>query len=351
MSPWPHLPTPASVPGGLHSERVPRCPPQLTGASSSMLPTARWSEIWPSWLCRTPSRESCTRPPASSKLPSASTRYRTSARLSCRVQWPVLGSLVLVLEVMTRVWRRCGHSEFWRVFRAFCLEMFTIFVFTSVLLLFFCSHHDMNTILYWKKCPCGFSMGRCFEQSMALLRGSAALPRILWFDTLSKHTLLVSCMEPATACFLFKFLFSIYFFFSNSFLPPAVLPCPIPWIVPHPQLHAVSLNKIKCLLLFTVTCYASLPANTGLSVTRQSSPPPHFTRGGQFPQAGPPATRGTSRTLVRSAWHPCGKMQMVADLWTLPLYSPTGTASQRATGSSCRCYTTLLQEIQTGRHR
>lgn len=272
MSRWPHLPTPASVPGGLHSEKGPRCPRQPTGASSSMLPTAKWSETWPSWLCRTQSRESCTRPRASSKLPSASTRYRTSAPLCCRVQWLVLGSLVLVLEAMTEfdVGVVFWSFEEWGLFQAFCLETFTTFILTSVLLLFFCSHHDMNTILYWEKCPCGFSMGRCFEQSMALLRGSAALPCILWLDTLSKHTLLVSCMEPATACFLFEFLFLIFFLFlSNSFLPPAVSLCPIPWIAPHPQLHAASVNEIKCLLLFTVTCYASLPAGTGLSVTRQ----------------------------------------------------------------------------------
>lgn len=34
---------------------------------------------------------------------------------------------------------------------------------------------------------------------------------------------------------------------------------------------------------------------------------------------------------------------------SVPFYFPTGTAAPRATGSSCCCYTTLLQEIQTGR--
>lgn len=68
MNPLPHRPTPASVLGGLHWERGPwrglHSHPQLTGVSSSMPPTARWSETWPSWLCQIQSRESCMRLPA-----------------------------------------------------------------------------------------------------------------------------------------------------------------------------------------------------------------------------------------------------------------------------------------------
>lgn len=78
----------------------------------------------------------------------------------------------------------------------------------------------------------------------------------------------LSFLYGACYCLFLVYVF-VLDFFSNSFPPPALPPCPIPWIAPHPQLHAVSFNEIKCLLSFTVTCYASLPADTGLSVTQQ----------------------------------------------------------------------------------
>lgn len=63
-----------------------------------------------------------------------------------------------------------------------------------------------------------------------------------------------------------------------------------------------------------------------------------------------PAIRKPQRDLTEQLISFVAKCRFYCDLWPIPLYSPTGTAAPRATGSSCCCYSTLLQEIQTGRY-
>lgn len=144
-------------------------------------------------------------------------------------------------------------------------------------------------------------------------------------------------MELATACFWLD-LHTLHLSpWPSSFLNLLSTPQATWNEFSYDELFAVVYSHLLCLSSSWYCWTFGSPAHTG--------------GGGRSPWVAftfqPPGDlRETSQSHLTTF---VANFRSLCDLWPIALYSPTGAATPRARGSSCCCYSALLQEIQTGR--